>query len=96
MSSVVGALQTQTVKALLDAGAEADAKDSDGFTALMNVTNGGTEIVQILLDAGADVNEKTDNGRSALLIADEEGHTAIVELLKKAGAEECSALMLRR
>jgi len=40
------------------------------------------------LDAGADVNEKTDNGRSALLIAEEEGHTGIVEMLKNAGAKE--------
>jgi len=44
--------------------------------------------VLVLLDAGADVNEKTDNGRSALLIAEEEGHTEIVELLKAAGAKE--------
>ena len=50
--------------------------------------NGGTEIVQVLLDAGANVNEKTDNGRLALLIAEEEGHTGIVEMLKNAGARE--------
>jgi ankyrin repeat protein len=79
---------TQTVKVLLNAGAEADAKYNYGYTPLMFMRNGGTEVVQMLLDAGADVNEKTDNDRSALLIAEEEGHTGIVEMLKNAGAKD--------
>jgi ankyrin repeat protein len=41
----------------------------------------------LLLDAGADVNVKDKEGRTGLMRAQEEGHTEIVELLKKAGAK---------
>jgi ankyrin repeat protein len=34
------------------------------------------------------VNAKNNDGTTALMFAEEEGHTEIVELLKKAGARE--------
>ena len=53
------------------------------------VTMGGhAESVQVLLDSGTDVNAKNNDGTTALMFAEEEGHTEIVELLKKAGARE--------
>ena len=50
---------TVSVKALLDAGAEANARDDDRQTALMwAAQEGHTETAQALLDAGAYVNAK--------------------------------------
>ena len=43
-----------TVKALLEAGAEVDARDKEGKTALMRATEKGhADIVQLLKQAGA-------------------------------------------
>ena len=47
-----------------------------------------TDNVRALLDAGAAVNEKNDKDYSALMLAEENGHTEIAELLRKTGAKE--------
>ncbi len=45
---------TATVQALLDAGADVNAKDNEGWTALHEAEIGGhTEVVEILKNAGA-------------------------------------------
>jgi len=54
---------TVSINALLDAGADVNAKDVEGETALMWAARGGyTETAQSLLDAGADVNTKAREG----------------------------------
>ena len=79
---------TATVQALLDAGADVNAKNNEGVTALMWAAGvGGTDAVQVLLDAGADVNAKHKSG-TALVWAQKKGHTEVVEILKKAGAKK--------
>jgi len=82
--------QADKVEALLEAGADANAKDNVGETALMRAARtGDSDTVQALLDAGADVNAKEERaGETVLMLAGERGHTEIVELLKKAGAKE--------
>jgi len=42
--------------------------------------------VELLLSKGADANAKDADRKSALNYATEKGHTAVMELLKKAGA----------
>ncbi len=77
------------VQALLDAGADVNAKDNNGETALIQAASTGhTETVQALLDAGADVDAEGAFEMTALMWAKRKGHTEIVELLKKAGARE--------
>ena len=81
--------QTEKVKALLDAGANANAKDEDGRTALMWAASkrGRTDAVQVLLDAGADVNAKDNVGKTALFSAAGSGWTETVKILLDAGAD---------
>ena len=58
---------TEIVKALLDKGADVNAKSKDGVTALMWASQDGhTEIVKaLLIDKGADVNAKSEKGWTA-------------------------------
>ena len=55
------------VKRLLDAGADPNAANSAGATALMWAAP-DLETMRVLLDAGADVNARSEDRRSALLI----------------------------
>jgi hypothetical protein len=79
----------ETIQALLDEGANANAKDEDGTTVLMYAAAWGVwPNVQVLLEAGADIHAKDKDGKTVLMIAEGAGHTEIVELLKKVGAKE--------
>lgn len=79
--------QAEKVQALLEVGADVDAKDEDGITALWAAAAGGhTDIVRTLLDGGADVNTRTNNGLTALMAS--RGHPEVSEILQKAGAKE--------
>lgn len=49
--------------------------------------NGSVETVQSLLDRGADVNAVNTDKKSALMYACEKGHSAVVGLLLRAGAD---------
>ena len=81
----------EAVKKLLKEGADVNAKNSDGYTALILASsNGRTEIVAMLLDAGANVNARTNTnywGSTALIRASENKHTEIVSMLLDNGAD---------
>ena len=79
----------EDVKKALDAGADVNAKDNTGFTALIWASiYGHTEIVRKLLNAGADVNAKTNSGQTALIGASINRHTEVVKILEEAATKE--------
>src|SRR5258708_18479040 len=77
-----------SVKALLDKGANVNAKSPYGATPLFFAADrGNMEIIKLLLDKGADVNVKdTFYGATALTWAAEKGRVEIIKLLLTRGA----------
>lgn len=76
------------VRLLLDRGADVNARDGDGRTALMLACYSDTypiDVVRILIERGADVNARTPSGDTAASFAAVRGG-AIAEALVKAGA----------
>jgi ankyrin repeat protein len=74
-------------QALLNAGANVNASDSHGNTALIWASmDGYEEIVRMLLKAGANVNASNSYGNTALPWASISGKKEIVRMLLKAGA----------
>jgi len=88
----------EIIKKLIDAGAEINAKDRGGKTALMYacVLRSATESVELLLESGADVNIESWHGDTAYSIASAINNVVALELLEKTGAlnESTTVVML--
>ena len=78
----------ETVKMLLEQGAEIDATDSEDRTALQEALMWGhTAVAAYLLDHGADVHITDIFGMTSIQIAVESGSTWIAQLLIDKGAD---------
>lgn len=75
---------------LIAHGADVNAVDDNGQTALMQAASSGhIEIVRQLIDAGADLDRRSTNwNRTALLNAVDGGHEEVAALLRQAGAAD--------
>lgn len=90
---------TGVVERLLKAGVDVNAVYTNNLTALMWAAgyaedvpeDDGVKTVSLLLDKGAKLNEQDDRGQTALMTAAELGHSAVVELLVKRGADKSAA-----
>ncbi len=75
------------VKECIANGADVNAENYNGWTALMKASNGHFEIVKILVENGAGVNAENYNGWTALMEASQNGHFDIVKYLIANGAD---------
>src|SRR5438552_2925014 len=79
------ARNTAEVQKLLGEGANANAKDNAGWTALIWAAYfGRTDTVRALLEKGADGDEKDKKGDTALRLAEKYKYSSIVALLRRA------------
>jgi uncharacterized protein len=84
------------VKAVLDKGADVNAKFRYGATALFKAAERGhTEVVKLLIERGADVTVKdTFYGATALYWALDKGHTGVVRAILARSAEDAGDVLL--
>jgi uncharacterized protein len=84
LHSAVAASNTETVLALLEAGADPNARQSGGFTPLHGAAQNGDRVaVEALLANGADTNATTDEGKTAADFARDKGHEDLMPLLAR-------------
>jgi ankyrin repeat protein len=94
LHSAVAGNHLEIAAKLIEAGADVNAIQAEGFTPLMGAAqNGNLQMVQLLLDHGADVNARTDKkspqfpDMTALSFADQSNAPAIVSLLQSHNAK---------
>jgi ankyrin repeat protein len=72
----------ESVRILLEHGADANAQQEGGWTALHAASqNGDAEMVQLLIARGAHVHTRAANNQNALDLALTKGHQAVVDIL---------------
>lgn len=80
---------TEILRLLLDKGADVNSKDKYGQTPLILAAwQGDVECVRLLLHKRADLTARDRAGKTALMWAQREGHNAVQDVLKGAGAKE--------
>lgn len=80
--------QADAARALIDAGADLNARDNNGWTLLTSAASSGhADVVKLLLGAGADVNARSVSGSTPLSWAVTAGHADVAKLLIGAGAD---------
>src|SRR5215469_18875919 len=78
------------LRRLVASGADVDARDGYGQTALMLAAREGyATLVEWLVDHGAALDHTAKYGLSALMLAVIGGHTEVVRILAAAGANIC-------
>lgn len=77
----------EIAKQLIRSGADLDARNSDGNTALLRAScEGRTDLASALINAGALLDLQNNDGYSALILAQRRGNIDIVDILGSAGA----------
>ena len=83
--SAAAARGADIVRMLIEAGADVNAWQQKGYTALHTAaSNGDLETARLLLLHGADTGATTDDGKTPADLAESKGQTAILDLLRGA------------
>src|SRR6267378_934049 len=83
LHGAVARRDVEIVKMLLEAGADANARQESGFVPLhVAASNGHAALVELLLKHGARADAKTDDGKTAGEMAAEKGHKELAEMLR--------------
>ncbi len=81
--------ETNTIRVLVECGADVNLSNENGWTALLSAAScGHMDIVKLLLSSGADANSADKGGDTPLTVAAKGGHDGVVRLLKEAGATQ--------
>jgi len=82
INSAAAARNARAVELLLDHGADVNAAQNGGYTALhSSAHNGDVQTVSLLLDRGADASLASADGRTPLDMAKLDNHTEVIALL---------------
>ena len=86
LHAAVAGRSAEAVAALLDAGADPNARQQVGYTPLMGAASAGrTDLVDLLLARNADPALVSEDGKTAADVAREHGHTGLAERLTVKG-----------
>jgi ankyrin repeat protein len=86
-AAAAGRSAAAIIRLLLSRGADVNATQHGGFTALHAAAqNGDAALAAMLLDQGADPNRKADDGRSPVAFSLDAGHLEVAALLRERGA----------
>ena len=82
--AAVASKNIEIVRAVLEAGADPNAAQQQGFRPIHEAGSGGSrELAELLLKYGADPTLKGDNGKNAIDLAREKGHADFADWLVK-------------
>jgi ankyrin repeat protein len=83
LHAAAAAKEIEIIRMLLDHGADPNARQQAGYTALMECARGGRDdMVSLLLAHGADPTLRTDDRKSAADLAGEQGHSGLARRLR--------------
>ncbi|MEP7367694.1 MAG: ankyrin repeat domain-containing protein [Acidobacteriota bacterium] len=84
LHAAVAGKKLEIVRALVEGGADVNARQHGGFTALHAAAQEGDEaLTRYLLEKGADRNARADNNQSAVDLALLRGHAGVVAILER-------------
>jgi ankyrin repeat protein len=83
LHAAAAARDIETMRLLLDRGADVNARQQLGFTPLHGAASNGDEaMADLLLARGADPRAKSDDGKTPADVAGERGHAKLAERLR--------------
>ena len=89
INRIVEGASVQEIQLAIEQGADVNAKNEYGQTALMWAASSenNLEVAKLLLQAGADANAKNNEGQTALMVAAFYGNSGIAQALLQARAD---------